>query len=683
MNESTLLTLADWRAAYASGCSPAELLGRRLQSLRAQSPAENWIALADPAGLDGRLTALAERAATFGSDGDARQRDMPLYGVPFAVKDNIDVAGFATTVACPAYAYRPERDAHVVARLLRAGAVCLGKTNMDQFATGLVGARSPYGRPSSVFDRSRVSGGSSSGSAVAVGRGDVAFSLGTDTAGSGRVPAAFNGIVGLKPTPGRVSSRGVVPACRSIDCVSVFALTAADAGAVLALIEGADDADAYSAWRAGPGRLPEVLRVGLPVQPVFVGDAGYEPAWEAAASHLRSFGHGLLPLDFTTLDGVAGLLYHGPWVAERHAVVQALLERDPAALDPAVRQVIEAAHGLSATDAFRGLYELQQARRTAEAVWQQVDLLMVPTAPGHPHHAEVDVDPIGVNSQLGRYTNFVNLLGWCALALPAGMTAGGLPFGVTFIAPAAWDAALARFGVAWQASLDLPLGATGVRRILDIGGATDSADGTNSPDGPHGADSTNTPDGPTGMQLSATVDPTRSPMPRLAGAAVVQTPAGSSAHRFSSNVEGPWPASEAVLSLAVVGAHLSGLPLNGQLTERRARLRGTAHTAPVYRLFALPGTAPPKPGMVRVASGGAAIEVEVWDMPAAALGSFLALVPAPLALGSVDLADGSRVHGFLCEAHATAGADDITAHGGWRRYLARCEPERAGVEVRP
>lgn len=633
MNESTLLTLTDWRRAYATGGTLSGLLGDRLRRLQAESPADVWIALADPTGLEAQLQALRARAASFGDDAAALLRAMPLYGVPFAAKDNIDVVGFDTTAACPAYAYRPERHAEVVARLQHAGAICVGKTNLDQFATGLVGARSPYGRPSSVFAADRISGGSSAGSAVAVGRGDVAFALGTDTAGSGRVPAGFNGIVGLKPTPGRVSSRGVVPACRSIDCVCIFALTAADAAVVLSVIEGDDPGDAYSAWTTGPAQLARTLRVGVPARPVFFGDAGYGSAWEAAVDHLRGLGHAVVPIDFAPLDAVAELLYDGPWVAERHAVVQALLERDPGALDPTVRQVIETARGRSATDAFRGLYRLQAARRATEAMWRDVDLLLVPTAPGHPRHAEVDADPIGVNAQLGRYTNFVNLLGWCALALPGGKTVGGLPFGVTFIAPAASDAALARFGVDWQSSLDLPLGATDLR---------------SPPPGDH-------------------------------------IPPSLRAGSGASDVAGLWPASAAVLPLAVVGAHLSGLPLNGQLGERGARLRAVTRTAAAYRLYALPGTVPPKPAMVRVAAGGAAIEVEVWDMPAAAFGSFLALVPAPLCLGRVELADGSRVHGFLGEAHAVAGADDITRYGGWRAFLARRRDcvEASGDEPRP
>ena len=598
------LTLPEWRQAYADGASPRRLLEALRQRLLTDSPPEAWITFTGAATLEAQVAALEARAAPH-ADRSAALRALPLFGVPFAVKDNIDVLGLPTTAACPAFERNVAANASVVARLMAAGAVCMGKTNLDQFATGLVGARSPYGRPSSSFDATRISGGSSSGSAVVVSRGDVPFALGTDTAGSGRVPAGFNNIVGLKPTPGRVSCAGVVAACRSIDCVSVLALTVADAALVLSVIEGPDPADAYSAFRVGAAWLPTVLRVGIPIAPTFAGDAGYAAAYGQAVAHLQSLGHSVVPLDFTPLLAVARLLYGGPWVAERHAVVQTLLERDPLAFDPTVRRVIESATTFSATDAFRGQYALREAQRALASVWQRVDLLMVPTAPAHPRHAEVDADPLGANALLGTYTNFVNLLGWCALALPAGFTDIGLPFGVTFIAPGAADAALARFGMSWQASVKLPMGASG------------------------------------------------RPMP-----AAANTAAG-------------WPASAAALPLAVVGAHLSGLLLNVQLTERGATLREATHTAPHYRLFALPNTRPPKPGLLRVNDGerGAAIAVEVWDVPIDAVGSFLALIPPPLGLGSVELTDGSWVHGFLCEPHALASARDVTAFGGWRAFL--------------
>jgi allophanate hydrolase len=515
----------------------------------------------------------------------------PLLGVPFAVKDNIDIAGVPTTAACKAFERRPEHSATVVQRLLEAGALWLGKTNLDQFATGLVGTRSPYGRPASAFDAQRVSGGSSSGSAVAVARGQVAFALGTDTAGSGRVPAGFNQLVGLKPTPGRVSTAGVLPACRSIDCVSLFTHTVDDAALLLALVEGEDAADDYSHFVAGPAQLPAAARIGVPKAPEFFGDADYAPLFAAAVERARALGHTVTELDFAPLRAVAALLYEGPWVAERHSVVRELFASRPEAFDPTVRQIIARAAGFSATDTFEAQYRLQHMRRALQALWQQVDVLMVPTAPGHPRFDEVDADPLGVNARLGTYTNFVNLLGWCALALPAGMTDARLPFGVTFIAPPARDAALAAFGRRWE------------------------------------------------------------------GAA---PPALSQ----------PQPASVATLPIAVVGAHLSGLPLNGQLLERGARLRERARTAPHYRLYALPGTQPPKPGLQRCSDGGSAIELEVWELPLAEAGSFLALVPSPLCLGSVELADGSVVHGFLCEAHALSKAVDISHFGGWRAYLA-------------
>ena len=580
-------SVAGWLAGLAVGGDPRPLLETaRRRAIEAEAvwidlcPADVWAE--QVATLSTRLAENDNRVALI--------RRYPLLGVPFAVKDNIDIAGRPTTAACAAASRVAERHATVVAKLLDAGALWLGKTNLDQFATGLVGTRSPYGRPASVADAARISGGSSSGSAVVVAQGIVPFALGTDTAGSGRVPAGFNGLVGLKPTPGRVGTSGVLPACRTLDCVSVFAHGSDDAAHVLSVIEGPDADDAYSAFAPGPARLPAELRLGVPAQPFFFGDAGYEGAWAQARARAEAAGHHLVPVDFTPLQEVASLLYHGPWVAERHAVVQALLATKPDAFDPTVRRVIEGARDFSATDAFVGQYRLRELQGRLAPLWQDIDALMVPTAPGHPTFAEVDADPIGVNSALGTYTNFVNLLGWCALALPAGPSARGLPFGVTFIAPGGFDAALAEFGRRWEGAPAAP----------------------------------------------------------------------------------PWlqrPATEAVLPVAVVGAHLSGLPLNGQLLERGATLIEATKTAPSYRLYALPATQPPKPGLVRAAEGGAAIAVEVWALPQQAVGSFLALVPPPLGLGNVELIDGRIVKGFLCEPHALAGAHEITALGGWRAYL--------------
>ena len=610
MADPTLLTIDDWLAAGERDGSPREPLLALQRRLETESPPGVWIALVDRAGIESQIATLEVRAARC-ADAGAVSRAMPLFGVPFAVKDNIDVAGLATTAACPAFRYVARAHAHAVDKLIAAGAVCVGKTNLDQFATGLVGTRSPYGRPSSVFAAERISGGSSSGSALVVARGDVPFALGTDTAGSGRIPAAFNNIVGLKPTPGRVSTRGVVPACRSIDCVSILALGVGDAARVLALVEGNDDGDAYSDFAPGPAHARDALRIGIPAQTIFHGDAGYGAAFERAVAALRELGHQVVPIDFAPLHAVADQLYAGPWVAERHAVVEDLLDRHPEAIEPTVRTVIAAARAMTATDAFRGLYALRAAQRDMRSIWDRVDLLMTPSAPGHPRHAEVDAEPLAANARLGAYTNFVNLLGWCALAVPASFTASGLPFGVTFIAPRGDDAAIARFGARWQAHVDLPLGAT--TRKLAPGAAS---------------------------ELDAK----------------------------------GWPASEETLSIVVVGAHLRGLPLNPQLTALGAHFCAATHTAPRYRLFALPGTVPAKPGLLRVAEGGASIEVEVWALPRARVGAFLASIAAPLGLGSVELLDGRRVHGFLCESHALAGASDITVHGGWRAYLASLAP---------
>jgi allophanate hydrolase len=590
--------------AWLDGADAVEQAQRLRQAVvAARETAEGratWIHLCGDDAWAAQVETLRQRAAEPGERLATLAR-YPLLGVPFAVKDNIDIGGEPTTAACPAFAHTAARNATVVQRLLDAGALWLGKTNLDQFATGLVGTRSPYGKPACVDDPSRVSGGSSSGSAVAVARGWVAFALGTDTAGSGRIPAGFNGLVGLKPTPGRVSTAGVLPACRTLDCVSVFARTVADAAHVLAAVEGPDDADPYSTFAPGPATLPARPRLGVPREPRFHGDAGYAEAWEQALGLARSLGWTLVPLDFGALDEVAALLYEGPWVAERHAVLQDWIERDPQALDDTVRRVVSRAIGMTATDAFRAQYRLRELQGRLLATWSQVDALLVPTAPGHPRFDDLARDPVGENARLGTYTNFVNLLGWCALALPAGRTAVGLPFGVTLVGPARADVALAGLGRRWETAA-----------------------------------------GPVAPAAAATAK------------ALLHS-----------------PRTEPALPIAAVGAHLSGLPLNGQLTERGATLQSATRTAAAYRLHALPGTTPPKPGLRRVRDGerGASIEVEVWSMPQSQVGSFLALIPPPLGLGSIELADGSHVHGFVCEGHALEDAPDITRFGGWRAYL--------------
>jgi allophanate hydrolase len=593
------LDLSTLRAGYRSGAfSPAEVVREALR--RADEAPERyvWIHRLSEAEVLRHVDALAGRSV----------EALPLYGVPFAIKDNIDLAGVPTTAACPEYAYVPGRSAFVVERLVAAGAIPVGKTNLDQFATGLVGTRSPYGACRNAFDPAFVSGGSSSGSAVAVASGLAAFALGTDTAGSGRVPAAFNNLIGLKPTPGLLSTGGVVPACRSLDCVSVFALTAGDAAAVLAVAEGFDPADPYSRRppprREGSPVIPEGgFRFGVPRpdQREFFGDAACAALFEAAVARLAGLGGRPVPVDLAPFLEAARLLYEGPWVAERAAALGGFLTARPEALHPVTRGVIEPGLGLSAVQAFEGQYRLRALARQVEAVWREVDLLLTPTAGTVYRIAEVEADPLRLNARLGRYTNFVNLLDLAAVAVPAGFRADGLPFGVTLAAPAFADRSLLALADRLHRVAGVALGATG-----------------------HAA--------PAGTPMA-------------------------------------WPTAERV-PVAVCGAHLSDLPLNHQLTERGARLAARTRTAPVYRLFALPGGPPHRPGLVR-AEGGGAIEVEVWDLPAGQLGSFFGLIPAPLGLGWVELEDGRRVPGFLCEAYATAGAEDITGLGGWRAYLAR------------
>lgn len=590
---SAMLTVAEWHAAAAADRNAAAAaLRARWQSLHSGvDPA--WICVATEAQLETQLMRLAQQDPAA----------CPLYGVPFAVKDNIDVAGWTTTAACPEFAYSARDNSRVVTALMAAGAVLLGKTNLDQFATGLVGTRSPYGAVPNTFSAAHVSGGSSSGSASVVARGLVAFALGTDTAGSGRVPAGFNNIIGLKPTPGTVSTAGVVPACRSLDCVSLLTLTAADAAAVYAVMAGggAPRADEPRFHQPPPPRftLPPALRVGLPREPFFVSSA-YRSLFERASRHLDtlSWSHG--DFDLAPFSAVAELLYQGPWTAERYAVAGACIERGGPGIDATVAQVIGAGRGYSAVNAFNGLYRVRELQAMTQDTWSRFDVLMVPTAPNLPTLADVAAAPIVRNSELGTYTNFVNLLGLSAVALPFGFTPEGLPFGVTFIAPGGYDWALAELAAQWQHRLQLPLG-TNLRELV--------------------RDDT----------------------------VVTAAPPGS-------------------LPLAVVGAHLSGMPLHHQLVERGARLRAVTATAPRYRLHALKNSQPAKPGLVRAVQG-AAIAVEVYDMPMDTLGSFLADVPAPLGLGSIELADGRWVNGFVCEPWALDGAEDITAWGGWRNYI--------------
>ena len=555
----------------------------RLAAYDAVQP-QAWISRASADDLRAAASAVDARIAAGES--------LPLAGVPFAVKDNIDVAGFETTAACPAFAYMPEASATVTAKLLAAGAICIGKTNLDQFATGLVGVRSPYGIPRNTSNLAFVSGGSSSGSAVVTAAGVVAFALGTDTAGSGRVPAAFNHLIGFKPTKGRWSTSGLVPACRSIDCITVFTDQLADAQLVDSVVAGFDASDPWS--RPLENRPVNPKRIGVPRrdQRVFFGDTTAEYLYDKALEVLGRTAE-IVELDIAPLNEAAQLLYGGPWVAERTAAIEGLLATDPDAIDPTVRAVVAPGAGISAVELFNGIYRLAALKRHADLMWEDVDLLAFPTTGTTYRVAELAAAPIALNSNLGAYTNFVNLLDMAALAVPAGQRPNGTGFGITLIGPAHTDLGLVAVAQDYLAAADLP-----APPPLDLEGRMDK------------------------------------------------------------------------VKLAVVGAHLKDMPLHWQLTSRDATFVGAFETAPTYRLYAIANSVPPKPALVYDESG-AAIKVEVYELDMAAFGSFTAEVPAPLAIGTVTLADGSSVKGFVAEPRATHGAEDITELGGWRAYIAR------------
>ena len=569
-----------------------------LARLRENDDGNIWIARVS----DEAVLADAKRLATFDP------KELPLFGIPFAVKDNIDVAGMPTTAGCPEFAYTPEISSPVVDRLIAAGAILIGKTNLDQFAAGLVGTRSPYGACSNAFDPAYVSGGSSAGSAVSVARGLVSFSLGTDTAGSGRVPAAFNNIVGLKPSRGLLSARGVVPACRTLDCISIFANCAADAQTVLDVAAGFDADDPYSrdeaAISAG-GPIPtDGARVGVPKAEnlEFFGDAAAEKLFGDAVARAESLGARVVEVDLTPFLEAARLLYEGPWVAERYVGIREFFDAHPDKVHPVTREIVGGGATPTAAEAFAAEYRMQALRRKVEPVWQDIDVMMTPTAGTIYTIAELEADPIRLNSNLGYYTNYMNLLDLCGTAVPAGFLDNGLPFGVTLIAPAFRDRAI------------LPL-ADAMHRAAD-----------------------------TGMGAARAAVPDAAPDAGVLG--------------------------DDMMLLVACGAHMSGLPLNHQLTERRATLVRTTRSAPNYRFYALEAFEPPRPGMIRTDTDGVAIDVEIWAIPQAQFGSFMAGIPAPLGIGTVELEDGSLVKGFICEAYAAEGALDISELGSWRGYLA-------------
>jgi len=537
-------------------------------------------------------------------ESDESTRALPLYGIPYAIKDNIDASGYPTTAGCSAYSYVARDSAEVVRRLANAGAILIGKTNLDQFAAGLTGTRSPYGICANAFDRRYISGGSSSGSAVAVALNLVSFALGTDTAGSGRVPAGFNNIVGLKPTRGTISTAGVVPACRSLDCVSIFALTAGDAWDIFQVVRGYHEADPWSRKIVAPVPVAAAnFRCGVPAtsQLDFCGDASAAAMFRRGIELIERAGGQIVEIDYTPFREAAALLYQGPWVAERLAAIKAFFAAHEDDMHPVTRAIIGRGADFSAVDVFEAVYRLQKYRRQAQAELDRIDVLALPTAPTIYTIEQILAQPVKLNSKLGFYTDFVNLLDLAAVAVPCGMRPDGLPSGITLIAPPFSEAALCELGDRLHELSGVSLGATGFSR-------------------------------PAGARMPQ----------KLAGAQHV--------------------------TLAVVGAHLSGMPLNGQLTERGAQLIGAARTAPFYRLYLIPDTVPAKPGLVRRAAGGCAIEVELWRMPVGEFGAFCAKVPPPLAIGTVTLEDGNAVQGFLCESHAIEQAIDISVFGGWRNY---------------
>jgi allophanate hydrolase len=571
---NTDLSIQTLLAAYRSvTLTPRQLICDLLERIEAVDNPKIWVHQLSAEELEPYLKKLEA------ADPDS----LPLYGVPFAIKDNIDLAGIPTTAGCEAYSYVPERSASVVAQLIAAGAIPLGKTNLDQFATGLVGVRSPYGVPRNPLAPDRVPGGSSSGSAVALSEQLVSFSLGTDTAGSGRVPAMFNKLWGIKPSKGRLSTRGVVPACRTLDCVSIFALNAADSQTVLKVAEGFDCEDAYSLPTADV-LLPVSKKIGVPkpAQLMFFGDAGYEAAWEKTLVDLAAKGWEIETIDFEPFLKAARLLYEGPWVSERTAALKGFLESNPDDFFPATKTIVGGGLNHTAVEAFTATYKLADLKRESEAVWEGLAAIVTPTAGGFPTLADLDADPIGPNSQLGYYTNFMNLLDLCAVAAPAGESVSGLPFGITWVAPRDTDKAL--------------------------------------------------------IQIAS---------------------------------EGPQlQAPQQTLSILLFGAHMTGLPLNGQVQSLGGEFVGEVQTAPLYKMIYLPDPAPHRPGIIRVGQGGVSIAAEEWSFPKTSLGELLATINQPLGLGQLELSDGRKVHGFVCEAASAEGAKDISASGGWRNFLS-------------
>ncbi len=591
--------------------SPAELVDHLRQQSLAESENPVWIHLLDEAEIKPYLDFLADKDPA----------DLPLYGIPFAIKDNIDLAGVATTAACPDFSYEPTESAHVVARLLAAGALPMGKTNLDQFATGLVGVRSPepWGPCQNALNPDYISGGSSSGSGVAVAKGWVCFSLGTDTAGSGRIPAAMNNIVGLKPSCGVLSTRGVVPACRSLDCVSIFALTCEDANRIFDCVAQYDPLDDYSRpnpFANGPRYFSNTvtnITLGIPSAELlaFFGNQEAQRLFQDTVEKLKSIaGLQLVEIDFTPFKEAAKLLYEGAWVAERYLATSPLIKDSPESMLPVIQTIIGGGDKPSALDTFSGQYKLRHYRQLATQQLAKVDAIVTPTAGSTFTIDEVLANPIEHNSQLGYYTNFMNLLDCSAVAIPTGFYPCGVGFGITLFHEAFADKKLLSIAACLQRHIELPLGAL----------SSSSA------------------------QLKA-----------------APTTSGS---RYPQDC----------VDVVVCGAHLDGLPLNWQLKERGGKFIEAGLSSPNYELYALAGGPPFRPGMVRVEEGGSNIEVEVWRLPLKEFGSFVAEIPAPLGIGKVELEDGRWLCGFMCEGSAIKQAENITHLGGWRSYMKQKNP---------
>ncbi|ARU58467.1 amidase family protein [Oleiphilus messinensis] len=590
------LSIQALRAAYRNGLTPQALIPRLREQALVQSEFNAWITVLDQETLQTYINALEGKSAA----------DLPLYGVPFAIKDNIDLAGVPTTAACPDFSYTPDENAPVVQRLIDAGAIPLGKTNLDQFATGLVGTRSPYGEAKNSFNPEYISGGSSAGSAIATALGQVSFALGTDTAGSGRVPAALNNLVGLKPGKGLISTRGVVPACRSLDCVSLFTLNCDDAATLLDIVAQFDPQDPFSRLnshlnraRYYPAKNESGFTFAVPENLDFQNDDETRALFIAAMERLQEQGGTAVKIDFSPFLQAAQLLYQGPWVAER-ALATAKVHQS--AMLPAIREIIGQADNFKATDCFTAQYTLAALKRTCDALIRNVDFVLTPTLPTTYTRAQINDDPIKLNSTLGTYTNFMNLLDYAAVAIPAGFNGATVPWGVTLFSFEHTEIQLLSYGRQLH------------RHLV--------------------------------------------------------THQGNTRHNVPENDEtSPFPAPSAkTIDVVVCGAHLAGQPLNWQLTERQATLVLRTQSAPCYELFVLPDGK--RPAMVRNSEHGSAIEVEVWRMPQENFGSFVAGIPTPLGIGKVELSDGQILPGFICEDSGTVGAQNITRYGGWRRWLS-------------